>query len=94
MHLFPSIFFFYVSLKQIDIFQDNIQMIEPDESLLALLDKSHTEVMTGQTLSMEEVDSFMKNKSLQLKNHVNRKDCMTVDEYIILIKEELDQRYK
>lgn len=55
-------------------------MIEPVESLLALLDKSHIEVMTGQTLSMEEVDSFMKNKSLQLKIHVNRKACMTVDE--------------
>ena len=68
-------------------------MIEPNESLLALLEKSHSEAMTGQTLSMEEVDSFMKNKCLQLKNSVNRKDCMTVDEYINLIKEELGQRY-
>jgi len=67
-------------------------MIEPNESLLALLEKSHSEAMAGQTLSMEEVDSFMKNKSLQLKNSVNRKDCMTVDEYINLIKKELDQR--
>ena len=68
-------------------------MIEPNESLLALLEKSHSEAMTGKTLSMEEVDSFMKNKIHQLQNHVNRKDCMTVDDYISLIKEELDQRY-
>lgn len=68
-------------------------MIEPNESLLALLEKSHAEAMAGKTFSMAEVDSFMKNKSLQLQNHINIKDCMTVDEYINLIKEELDQRY-
>ena len=68
-------------------------MIEPNESLLALLEKSHTEAMKGQTLSMKEVDSFMKNKSLKLQNHTKRNDCMTVDEYINLIKEELNQRY-
>ena len=68
-------------------------MIEPNVSLLALLEKSHTEVIAGKTFSMEEVDSFMKNKCFQLKNSANRKDCMTVDEYINLIKEELDQRY-
>lgn len=69
-------------------------MIEPNESLLALLEKSHTEAMTGQAISMAEVDLFMKNKCSQLKNHVNREDCMTVDEYIDKIKEALDLRYK
>ena len=71
-------------MKQIDIYSNNIKMIEPNESLLALLEKSHTEAITGQTISMAEVNLFMENKCFQLKNHVNRKDYMTVDEYIII----------
>ena len=69
-------------------------MIEPNESLLALLEKSYSEATTGQTISMAEVDLFMKNKCSQLKNHINREDCMTVDEFIDKIKEALDLRYK
>ena len=57
------LYFFYVSLKQINIFQNIIQMIEPNK------------------------------QKPSAKNSVTRKDCITVDEYINLIKEALDQRY-
>lgn len=46
-------------------------MIEPDESLLALLEKSNSEVLEGQTITMDEVDLFMKNKVNELTNSVD-----------------------
>ena len=49
--------------------------------------------MAGPTLSMDEVDSFMKNQYLQINNRVNRNDCMTVDKYISEIRKVLDQCY-
>ena len=46
-------------------------MIEPDESLLALLEKSNSEVLEGRTITMDEVDLFMKNKVNELTNSMD-----------------------
>lgn len=40
------------------------------------------------------IDSGIKNAHVEPKVTIKRKDCMTVDEYINLIKEELDKRYE
>ena len=40
------------------------------------------------------IDSGNKNAHVQAKVNKKRRDCMTVDEYINLIKEELDKRYE
>lgn len=41
------------------------------------------------------VDTSVRNNCVESKpNANNRRDCMTVDEYINLIKEELDKRYE
>lgn len=43
------------------------------------------------------IDSGIKNAHVQAKVNTistKRRDCMTVDEYINLIKEELDKRYE
>jgi len=40
------------------------------------------------------IDSGIKNARIEPKVNIRRDDCMTVDEYINLIKEELDKRYE
>ena len=40
------------------------------------------------------IDSGIKPAHVQAKVSTKRRDCMTVDEYINLIKEELDKRYE
>ena len=51
-------------------------MIEPDESLLALLEKSNSEVLEGRTITMDEVDLFMKNKVNELTNSCIGTSCL------------------
>ena len=38
-------------------------MIEPDESLLDLLEKSNSEVLEGRTITMDKVDLFHEKQS-------------------------------
>ena len=40
------------------------------------------------------IDSGIKNAHVEPRVKTRREDCMTVDEYINLIKEELDKRYE
>lgn len=46
-------------------------MIEANESLVAILKKSHAQVMAGHTFTMDEVNLFMKNKVDELTNTVD-----------------------
>lgn len=45
--------------------------METNEALIAILKKSHAQAMTGQTLSMDEVKTFMKNKVNELTSKVD-----------------------
>ena len=42
-----------------------------NEALIAILKKSHVQAMAGETMSTDEIKSFMKNKVNELTNQVN-----------------------
>ena len=45
--------------------------MEKNEALVAILKKSHAQAMAGQTVSMDEVKIFMKNKLNELTGKVD-----------------------
>lgn len=45
--------------------------MENDDALVAILKKSHAQAMAGQTVSMDEVKKFMKNKVNELTGKVD-----------------------
>lgn len=45
--------------------------MEVNEDLVAILKKSHTQAMAGQTVVMEEVESFINEKVYELTNSMD-----------------------
>ena len=45
--------------------------MEVNESLIAILKKSHSQAMSGQTVSMDEVERFMNEKVYELTHQVD-----------------------
>lgn len=45
--------------------------MEVNEDLVAILKKSHTQAMAGQTVAMEEVESFINEKVYELTNSMD-----------------------
>jgi hypothetical protein len=45
--------------------------MKSNEALIAILKKSHSQAMAGETMSMDEIKTFMKNKVNELTNQVD-----------------------
>lgn len=45
--------------------------MEVNEDLVAILKKSHTQAMAGQTVAMEKVESFINEKVYELTNSMD-----------------------
>ena len=45
--------------------------MEVNEALIAILKKSHAQAMSGQTVTMDEVEHFMSDKVYELTNSVD-----------------------